>query len=135
MHEPFQPYGHIQDITAPTPVPASALRSSIISFDRLSSAAIAHNVVHGMDIFANDQSAIRLRTAYQKPIEAHVIRDWISGHPRIVLPVLVFLLGTLTYTVHALFPRAVRFLANRNAVIDIRPNPGVHGQGQSIRVV
>lgn len=40
----------------------------------------------------------RLRLFYERPLKAHAIRDWISGHPRIVIPVGAFLLGTLSYT-------------------------------------
>jgi hypothetical protein len=40
----------------------------------------------------------RLRLYYERPLKAHAIRDWISGHPRIALPVLAFLIGTLSYT-------------------------------------
>jgi hypothetical protein len=36
---------------------------------------------------------------YERVIKAHLIRDWLSKHPRIVLPIVVFLLGTMTYTV------------------------------------
>jgi hypothetical protein len=32
-------------------------------------------------------------------MKAHVIRNWMRDHPRTVLPIVVFLLGTLTYTV------------------------------------
>ncbi len=36
---------------------------------------------------------------YEDPIQGHAVRDWLSSHPRIVLPVLLTLLGTLTYTI------------------------------------
>ena len=105
MHIFPQPYGRIQDISPPTPVPASNFRSSVVTFQRIRSATIARNVIHGIDLVAGDKSVTCLRTIYQQPIEVHAIRDWISGHPRIVLPVIVFLLGTLTYTVTTLSPR------------------------------
>jgi hypothetical protein len=44
----------------------------------------------------------RLRTAYQPPVQAHAVRDWISKHPRIAAPIALFLLGSLTYTVSIL---------------------------------
>jgi hypothetical protein len=40
----------------------------------------------------------RLRLYYERPLKAHAIRDWISSHPRIALPVIAFLIGTLSYT-------------------------------------
>jgi len=94
-----QPFGRIQDLTLPSPVPAGTLRSSVITFSRLRSATIARNVIHGLDLPHREAKATILRTAYQQPIQAHAIRDWISNHPKIVLPVIVFLLGTLTYTI------------------------------------
>lgn len=107
MH--FQPYGRIVDVTEPTPVPSGVLRSATVSFYRISSAAIAHNVLHGIYVpsglsTSGDPSSpttqkTRLRTSYESPIKGHVIRDWISKHPKTFLPVLLFLLGTLTYTV------------------------------------
>jgi hypothetical protein len=41
----------------------------------------------------------RLRIYYERPLKAHAVRDWISGHPRIALPIIFFLFGTLSYTV------------------------------------
>lgn len=51
--------------------------------------------MHGITI-----STTRMRASYEKPLQAHAVRNWLSSHPKIVLPVLAFLLGTLTYTVH-----------------------------------
>jgi hypothetical protein len=93
-----KPYGKIRDISPPTPVPSSTLRSSVVVFQKLRSATIARNVVHGVDL-STGRTVTRLRTAYIQPLAAHVIRNWISAHPRIVLPFVVFLIGTLSYTV------------------------------------
>jgi hypothetical protein len=35
--------------------------------------------------------------SYMSPISKHFVRDWISGHPKIALPLVVFLAGTLSY--------------------------------------
>ncbi|KAF9492251.1 hypothetical protein BDN71DRAFT_1396959 [Pleurotus eryngii] len=106
LYQLFRPYGRIQELTMPTVVPAGTPRSSVITFSRIRPAAIARNVVHGLEIASTpsaDNAAkatlTRLRIAYQKPIRAHVIRDWTANHPRIVIPVIVFLLGSITYTV------------------------------------
>ena len=52
----------------------------------------------------------RLRLFYERPIKAHAIRTWLSTHPRIVIPVAAFLIGTLSYTffdpVRAFFVKA-----------------------------
>ena len=35
--------------------------------------------------------------SYQSPISKHMIREWMSSHPKIALPLMVFLAGTLSY--------------------------------------
>ena len=95
---PHQPFGRIEDISRPQPVPAGALRSSTIQFRRLGSAVRAQNCLHGF-VLPGKGSSTRISIAYEQALKAHVIRDWATNHPRIMLPILAFLLGTLTYTV------------------------------------
>jgi hypothetical protein len=87
----------------PSVVPAGAPRSASVTYHRISSATIARNVIHGFDLSSPAVSTspvkTRLRAGYQQPIQPHVIKDWMSSHPRIMLPLLVFLLGAVTYTV------------------------------------
>ncbi|RDB21358.1 Mitochondrial escape protein 2 [Hypsizygus marmoreus] len=107
IYQLFRPYGRIQDLTLPAPVPAGTLRFSTVIYKRIHSATIARNVLHGFNVpssvgggpHISNETKTRLRTAYQRPVQAHAIRDWMSGHPKIMLPLLVFLLGTLTYTI------------------------------------
>ncbi|WVR05410.1 hypothetical protein IAU60_002425 [Kwoniella sp. DSM 27419] len=109
----FRPYGRVADIQPPTPVPAGSLRFATVSFSRVSPAATAINCLHGFSTPTNtadftlkssgeaSSSTIpksRLRLYYERPLKAHAIRDWISGHPRLALPVIAFLIGTLSYT-------------------------------------
>ncbi|KZT57165.1 hypothetical protein CALCODRAFT_542165 [Calocera cornea HHB12733] len=111
LYDILRPYGRIADITTPVPVPAGTLRSSIVRFTATRSAAIARNCLHGVAVapHAHDLGAIhaippdgkltRLRIVYEKALKDHLIMDWITNHPRIVLPVAAFLLATLTYTI------------------------------------
>jgi hypothetical protein len=92
-------------VTYPATVPAGVSRYATVTYDRVHSAAIARNVLHGFT-FQEDKKSdnaeakpTRFRLIYQQAVQAHVIRDWMSSHPKIVLPIAVFLLGTLTYTV------------------------------------
>ncbi|KAG1842665.1 RNA12 protein-domain-containing protein [Suillus subalutaceus] len=98
LYSLFRPCGRILNITAPTPVPVGTHRSSDILFHRVRSATVARNTIHGYT-FSGGGGTTRLRTIYQRPIQAHAIRDWLASHPRIVLPIIFFLLGTLTYTI------------------------------------
>jgi hypothetical protein len=90
----YQPYGRILDISAPAPLPGTAYRASTIAFSNIRSSVVARNVAHGHYI-----GQTRLRISFFPPIRVHLIRDWIAKHPRISMPVIFFLLGTLTYTV------------------------------------
>ena len=93
-----QPYGRILDLTPPTPGPAGTLRSSVITFRKARAAAIARNCAHGL-VVPNASSSTRLNTVYERPLKAHAVRDWLTSHPRLVIPVVVFLIGSITYTV------------------------------------
>ena len=91
------------DIVPPSPAPAGTLRSSTIAFRNVRGAVRARNALHGLNVSSpNSTAKTRLKTSYQVPVEAHAIRDYITSHPRIFLPVLFFILGTLTYTVRPL---------------------------------
>ncbi|WVQ99031.1 hypothetical protein IAU59_006163 [Kwoniella sp. CBS 9459] len=109
----FRPYGRVADIAPPTPVPAGSLRFATIGFSRVSPAVTAINCLHGYSTSTNtadftlrasgapSSSAIpksRLRVYYERPLKAHAVREWISSHPRLALPVIAFLIGTLSYT-------------------------------------
>ncbi|KZV94062.1 hypothetical protein EXIGLDRAFT_835266 [Exidia glandulosa HHB12029] len=95
----MRPYGRIHDITAPQPVPAGTLRSSTVSFTQLRSAAVAHNCIHGLSFHSEDGKETWLKTSFERTRKAHWIRDWIVAHPRVSLPIALFLFGTLTYTI------------------------------------
>ncbi|KAJ4464625.1 exonuclease [Lentinula edodes] len=98
LYRLFRPYGRIEEVTQPTPVPAGMQRFSTIHFNRIHSATVARNVIYGLQV-PTSGGPTRLRISYASPIEAHIIRDWITNHPKIFLPILFFLLGTLTYTI------------------------------------
>ncbi|KAH8108444.1 RNA12 protein-domain-containing protein [Phellopilus nigrolimitatus] len=98
LYEIFRPFGRVIDLTPPAPGPAGALRSSVVTFRKVRAAATAHNCVHGITVPVAGAST-RLHTMYERPLKAHAVRDWITGHPKLVVPVLVFFLGTITYTI------------------------------------
>ena len=100
----LRPYGRILDIAPPAPAPAGALRAATVTFADTRAAVIARHALHGLAVPAAAASSTRLRTAFQPAVQAHALRDWATAHPRIVIPVLVFLLGTLTYTVRVPSP-------------------------------
>ncbi|KAJ7105752.1 RNA12 protein-domain-containing protein [Mycena crocata] len=100
LYHLFRPYGGIDDIREPAPVPAGSLRSATVLFDGMRTATIARNAIHGLEISTPGSTSLtRLHMAYTSPLDAHKVRDWMAKHPRIVLPIAIFLLGSLTYTI------------------------------------
>ncbi|EIW60623.1 uncharacterized protein TRAVEDRAFT_57812 [Trametes versicolor FP-101664 SS1] len=97
----LRPYGMISDITPPSPAPAGILRAATVSFRNLRAATTARNTIHSAKVpsSTSGQSITTLRTSYHQPIAAHAVRDYIAGHPKLFLPVLFFLIGTVTYTI------------------------------------
>ncbi|KAI5124079.1 hypothetical protein M0805_003906 [Coniferiporia weirii] len=98
LYEVFRPFGRLVDLTSPAPGPAGALRSSVVTFRKVRAAAIARNCVHGV-VLPAPSATTQLHTIYERPLKAHAVRDWMAGHPKLVIPVLVFLIGSITYTV------------------------------------
>lgn len=117
----LRPYGHLSTITPPTPQPALSPRFALVSFTRLHSSTAAVSCLHGLSVpptpprvvtisstpsatplpnpSSNSPATLtRMSFSYVSPLKAHVVRDWISGHPKIALPFLFFLVGTLSYT-------------------------------------
>ncbi|KAI1790774.1 exonuclease [Ganoderma leucocontextum] len=98
LYRLLRPYGRIIDITPPTPVPAGTLRSAQVTFAHIRSATSARNTIHDLNVPVSSSTTL-LRTSYARPIAAHAVRDYMANHPRIFLPVLFFLLGTVTYAI------------------------------------
>ncbi|KAL5532911.1 YME2 [Sanghuangporus sanghuang] len=98
LYEILRPYGRILDITPPLPGSAGTLRSSLVTFWQARASATARNCIHGLNV-PSANVLTRLYTQYERPLRAHAIRDWITGHPRLMVPVFVFLIGAVTYTV------------------------------------
>ncbi|GAA5970333.1 hypothetical protein JCM11641_001668 [Rhodosporidiobolus odoratus] len=96
LYEIFRPYGKIHDIV---PAPKSAR----IIYTSTRSATSARNCLHAARVFASSTPSdldappppsTVVRILYAERQRATYIKDWITGHPRIVIPLLVALLGT-----------------------------------------
>lgn len=95
LYRLFRPYGHIREIASPTP--SQTPRSATITFSRVRDATVARNVLNGFDF--SHRPSTRFRTTYRRHVQPHIMREWLSSHPKITIPLLVFLLGTFTYSV------------------------------------
>ncbi|KAI5900140.1 uncharacterized protein SCHCODRAFT_02607113 [Schizophyllum commune H4-8] len=97
VFELFRPYGRIEDIEAPKV--AGKNPAIVVEYRRYRPATIARNVLNGYEVTLPSGAKVRVRPTYQPVMHAYAMRDWLSKHPRIVLPVVIFLLGSLTYAI------------------------------------
>ncbi|KAH9043412.1 RNA12 protein-domain-containing protein [Lactarius pseudohatsudake] len=94
LYHTFRPYGRIIDITPPAAVTGTSYRSSTVNL--LGPSLVYYRSPCCSRPLHRSNADSYFLCSY---VQAHVIRDWISKHPRIVIPVIVFFLGTLTYTI------------------------------------
>ncbi|CUA76051.1 Mitochondrial escape protein 2 [Rhizoctonia solani] len=91
LYDVLRPYGRITKLDPPTPAPQVLCVVQLLHTTG-SGPGIALSAAPGTKL-------TRLSMLYEQPIKENAIRNWLANHPRIVLPVLAFLIGTITYTV------------------------------------
>ncbi|KAI0163416.1 RNA12 protein [Pestalotiopsis sp. NC0098] len=98
----FRKYGKIAEITS-QPFDSKVLpKYAYVDFAFVRDAIMARNCLHGFvcpSSLGGGKTGTKLRMSYEEKIKAHNIWNWITNHPRIVIPVLVALLTGLTVVV------------------------------------
>lgn len=89
LWEILRPYGQLLRLE----INAKDSKATAV-FHRLRSATAARNCLYGASVAGR-----KLAIDYIPPGHTHKIWEWLTSHPRIVLPVLAFFLGTFTYAV------------------------------------
>ncbi|KAK6955390.1 mitochondrial escape protein 2 [Daldinia eschscholtzii] len=99
LYSLFRRYGKIAEIIS-QPWDSKVLpKYAYVDFAFVRDAIMARNCLHGFVVpedLGGGKSGTRLRMSYEQRVQPHRIWDWISNHPRIVIPVLVALLTGLT---------------------------------------
>ncbi|KAF0635146.1 hypothetical protein FPSE5266_11608 [Fusarium pseudograminearum] len=95
----FRKYGKIADIV-PQPTDSKITpRYAHIQFPVTRDAITARNCMHGFivnEILGGGTKGTKLRLSFEKRVKAHSIWNWLSNHPRIVVPVVAALLAGLS---------------------------------------
>lgn len=89
LWEILRPYGRVVNLEI-----NAKDNKATATFHRMRSATSARNCLYGASV-GNRKVVID----YVPPLHAHKLWDWLTNHPRIVLPILAFFLGTITYAV------------------------------------
>lgn len=98
----FRPFGKLSDIVAQPSDSKVVPRYAYLDFSHYRKAIMAKNCMHGYtvsDAEGGGKMGTVLRLTYEKKQRAGWIKDWIFGHPRIVIPLLAALIAAITVAI------------------------------------
>ena len=99
LYSVFRKFGKIADIMPQAQDSKITPRYANLAFPLLRDAIMARNCMHGIVIteaFGGGKNGTRLRISYERRINQHTIWNWITSHPRIVIPLVAALIATLS---------------------------------------
>ncbi|KAF5678888.1 mitochondrial escape 2 [Fusarium heterosporum] len=92
----FRKYGKIADII-PQPTDSKITpRYAHIQFPVTRDAITARNCMHGFivnEMLGGGKNGTKLRMSFEKRVKAHSVWNWLSNHPRVVIPVVAALIA------------------------------------------
>ncbi|RSL90218.1 hypothetical protein CEP51_000820 [Fusarium floridanum] len=95
----FRKYGKIADII-PQPTDSKVTpRYAHLGFPVTRDAIMARNCMHGFivnEALGGGNSGTKLRLSFEKRVKAHSVWNWLTSHPRIVIPVIAALVAGLS---------------------------------------
>ncbi|KAK4087269.1 hypothetical protein Purlil1_8344 [Purpureocillium lilacinum] len=99
LYSLFRRYGKIADIIPQAWDSKETPRYATIGFPRIRDAIMARNCLHGFvvtDGMGGGKDGTVLRLSYVKRVKAHSIWNWLTSHPRIVIPIVAALLAGIS---------------------------------------
>lgn len=99
LYSLFRQYGKIAEITSQPPSSSEKPRFAYVDFSLVRDAIMARNCLHGFvvgEALGGGKDGTRLRISYEKRIKPYSIWNWLTSHPRLVIPVLAALLAATT---------------------------------------
>lgn len=89
LWQTLRPYGRIVSIVKEKPSEA------LVTFSRIRGAASARNCAHGLEL----PNGARFVITFRSMLRSKQAWDWFSSHPRLVFPLVAFLIGGISYMV------------------------------------
>ncbi|KAI2632364.1 RNA12 protein-domain-containing protein [Hypoxylon sp. NC1633] len=102
LYSLFRRYGKIAEITSQSWDSKVLPKFAYVDFTTVRDAIMARNCLHGFVVsegLGGGKEGTRLRMSYETRVKPHRIWEWMSNHPRIVIPILVALLTGLTVVI------------------------------------
>lgn len=95
----FRRYGKIADITSQASDSKITPRFAYVDFMFVRDSVMARNCLHGMvvpEALGGGKNGTKLRLSYERIVRPHRIWDWLTNHPRIVIPVIAALVAAIS---------------------------------------
>jgi hypothetical protein len=92
----FRPYGKLSDIVMQPPDSKVLPKFAYLDYSSIGKAIMARNCMHGYlvsEAEGGGKKGTILRLKYEQKIKPRYIRDWIFGHPRIIIPIVAALIA------------------------------------------
>ncbi|KAK3387428.1 RNA12 protein-domain-containing protein [Podospora didyma] len=100
LYSIFRRYGKIGDITSQPSDSKVLPKYAYVDFASVRDAVMARNCMHGFVLREEgSKSATKLRLSYEQRVKPHRIWDWITSHPRIIIPLVAAFLAAFTVAV------------------------------------
>ncbi|KAK4101804.1 hypothetical protein N658DRAFT_515568 [Parathielavia hyrcaniae] len=100
LYSLFRRYGKIGDITSQPPDSKIIPKFAYVDFVLVRDAIMARSCMHGFVLQEEGtKSATRLRLSFEQRVKPHHIWNWITSHPRIVIPIVAAFLAAFTVAV------------------------------------
>lgn len=102
LYSLFRRYGKLMDIV-PQPTDSKDLpKYAYLTFSTVRHAVRARNCMHGFVLSAHEgggHGGTMLKLSYEQRRKAHHLWNWLTSHPRLVIPALIAFFGTVTVAV------------------------------------
>jgi hypothetical protein len=92
----FRPYGKLGDIVVQPPDSKVLPKFAYLDYSSIRKAIMARNCMHGYlvsEAEGGGKKGTILRLKYEQKMKPRYIRDWIFGHPRIIIPIVAALIA------------------------------------------
>ncbi|KAI8943444.1 mitochondrial escape protein 2 [Plenodomus lindquistii] len=92
----FRPYGKLGDIVMQPPDSKVLPKFAYLDYSSIGKAIMAKNCMHGYlvsEAEGGGKKGTILRLKYEQKIKPKYVRDWIFGHPRIIIPIVAALIA------------------------------------------
>ena len=102
LYSLFRKYGKLVDIASQPTDSKDLPKFAHLYFNTVRHAIRAKNCMHGFVLSTSEgggQNGTMLKLSYEQKRKAHYIWDWLVNHPRLVVPILIAIFGTLTVAV------------------------------------